>query len=87
MMACRVFVGNTKQEKDTTIRNRNLRELRKFKTKWNRFKALGQKPMNDKEADRYFDREYRLKLEAEEIDCDWVNCGICPFYQDSDLCR
>lgn len=86
MMACRVFVGNTKQEKDTTIRNRNLRELRKFKTKWNRLQAYGDKPMNDMEADRFFDREYRLKLEAEELECDCVHCRICPLNDIDELC-
>lgn len=86
-MACRVLMGNTKKEKDTTIRNRNLRQIRKFKKKWDRFQIYGQKPMNDQETDKYFDREYRLKLEAEELDCCCVHCGICPFYQDPDLCR
>lgn len=87
MMACRVLVGNTKKEKDTTIRNRNLRQIRKLKKKWDRFQIYGQKPMNDQEADKYFNREYRLKLEAEELDCNYVHCRICPFYQNPDLCR
>lgn len=86
MMACRVFVGNAKQEKDTTIRNKNLRDLRKFKKKWDRLQAYGNKPMNDMEADKFFDREYKLKLEAEELECDCVSCKICPLNDIDELC-
>lgn len=85
-MACRVFIGNPEQITESTIRNRNLRQIRKFKKKWDRLQAYGDKPMNDMEADRFFDKEYRLKLEAEELDCDYVHCRICPFENEPELC-
>ena len=86
IMACRALKSSERLHDGNKIRNKNLRDLRKFKKKWDRLQAYGDKPMNDMEADRFFDREYRLKLEAEELECDWVHCRICPLNDIDELC-
>lgn len=85
-MACRALKNNERLHDGNKIRNKNLRDLRKFKKKWGRLQAYGDKPMNDMETDRFFDREYRLKLEAEELECDCVHCRICPLNDIDELC-